>query len=83
MNRLNRSLTYPRQISILTWFPQLQFLFFLLGQTGQNAVENVVVPLVGALIHDPRLLQQVLLNLGSLDNSLTIEMNVYVLPKSG
>lgn len=49
-----------------------------LRQSSQHAVEDVVVPLVGVLMHDPGFLQKVLLDLGSLNGSGFVEVDVDV-----
>ena len=60
---------------------QMQLLFVLFGEAGEHAVEDVVVPLLGVLVNDPGLLQQVLVHFGSLDRSILVEENVDVFPK--
>ena len=60
---------------------QMQLLFVLFGEAGKHAVEDVVVPLLGVLVHDPRLLQQVLIHFSSLDRSILVEENVDVFPE--
>ena len=61
----------------------MQLLLVLLGQPLQHAVEDVVVPLVGVLVHDPRLLQQVLVHLRTLDHTVLVEVDVDVLSEPG
>ena len=61
---------------------EVEFLFVLLGEAGQHAVEDVVVPLLRVLVHNPRLLQQVLIHFSSLDGSILVEENVDVFPEA-
>ena len=51
-------------------------------QSGQHAVEDVVVPLVAVLVNDSGLLQQVLLDLRALYRSGFVEEDVDVLPEA-
>ena len=52
-------------------------------QAHQHAVEDVVVPLSILLVDQTRFLQQILLNLGTLDDSSVSEVDVNVLAKTG
>ena len=60
---------------------QMQLLFVLFGEASEHAVEDVVVPLLGVLVHNPRLLQQVLIHFSSLNRSILVEENVDVFPE--
>lgn len=55
----------------------------IFGQAGEHAVENVVVPLPRILSHDPGLLQEVLLDVGSFNDAGPVETNVDVLAEPG
>ena len=59
-----------------------QLVQLLLVETGQQPVEDVVVPLPGRLMHDAGLLQQVLLYLCSLYHSRGGEVDIDVLTES-
>lgn len=61
---------------------QLQLLLVLATHAGQHAVEDVIVALVHGLVHDARLFEQVLLNLGALDDAVLVEVNVDVLAEA-
>ena len=61
---------------------EVEFLFVLLREAGKHAVEDVVVPLLRVLVHNPRLLQQVLIHFSSLDGSILVEENVDVFPEA-
>ena len=61
---------------------QLQLRTIIGGQSCQHAVEDVVVPLIMGLVHDARLLQQVLFNFGALYHPLLVEVDVNVLAKA-
>jgi len=76
-------LTYPCEIPVLRSITQLQFSLLFMWQTSQYAVEDVVITLISTLGHNSRLLQQVLINLGTFYYTLMIEMNVYILAKPG
>ena len=54
-----------------------------LGEPRQHAVEDVVVPLLRALPHQPGLLQQVLLDPRALYRAVRVEEDVDVLAKAG
>ena len=60
---------------------EVQLGLVLLRKSRQHAVEDVVVPLVGVLVHDPGFLQKVLLDLGAFDGSGFVEVDVDVLPE--
>lgn len=62
---------------------QVQLLFVFGAETGQHAVENVVVSLVRALSHDSGLLQQVLLDFRPFDHTVVAEVDVDVLAETG
>jgi len=57
---------------------QVQLLFVFGAESSQHAVENVVVPLVGALRNDSRLFQQILLDFCSFDHTIFAEVDVDV-----
>ena len=42
----------------------------------------MIIPLIWALINDPALFQQILVNLGSFNETILVEMNVDVLAES-
>ena len=65
----------------MTGIFQMKLFFVLFGEAGQHAVEDVVVPLLGVLVHNPGLLQEVLIHFCSLDRSILVEENVDVFPK--
>ena len=62
---------------------ELQLGLVLLGESGQHAVEDVVVPLLRHLIDDPGLFEQVLLDLCALDDAILVEDDVDVLAEPG
>ena len=76
-------MSHPSEVFVVAGIFEMQLLLVLLGEAGEHAVEDVVVPLLGVLVHNPRLLQQVLVHFGSLDRSILVEENVDVFPEAG
>ena len=61
---------------------EVELIFVLPGQSLQHAVKYVIISLVWTLVDNPGLLQQVLIDLGPLDNPVLVEVDVDVLSKS-
>lgn len=74
---------YPCEISVRGRVFELELLLLLPRETGQHAIENMIVPLVRALGHDSRLLQEVLLDLGAFYHALIVEVDVDVFAETG
>lgn len=82
-NAIHRyNIFYLCKVPVTCCVSHIQFLLLLVGHPCQHAVEDVVVPLVVCLCHDPRLLQQVLLYLSALYGPFLGEVNVNVFSKS-
>ena len=61
---------------------EIKFVLMFLGQALQHTVEDVVVSLIWVLMNYSRFLKQILVNLGSLNDSILVEVDVDVLSKS-
>ena len=57
---------------------QLEALLFLSIESGQQTVENVVVPLFVRLRNESRLFEEILLDASALDRPLSVEVHVDV-----
>ena len=62
---------------------ELELGLVLLGEACEHAVEDVVVPLLGHLVDDAGLLEEVLLDLRALDDAVLVEDDVDVLAEAG
>ena len=74
--------THLSQIPVICSIEDVQFRFLISRHSGQHTVENMVISFIMSLMHDTRLLKQVLLNLGSFDYSPLVEVDIYVFAKS-
>ena len=75
-------LAYPGEVFVVGGLLQVELVLVLLGETLQHAVEDVIVSLVWILMNNPRLLQQILIYLGSLNDSTLVEVDVDVFSES-
>uniref|UniRef100_A0A2M4B0Z9 Putative secreted protein n=1 Tax=Anopheles triannulatus TaxID=58253 RepID=A0A2M4B0Z9_9DIPT len=71
------------QVAIVGRLAQVEPTFLFRRKARQQAVEDVIVAFVRVLRHDAGLFQQVLLNLGTLDDATTVEVDVDVLAEAG
>ena len=62
---------------------ELELGLVLLGEACEHAVEDVVVSLLGHLVDDAGLLEEVLLDLRALDDAVLVEDDVDVLAEAG
>jgi hypothetical protein len=75
-------LTHPCKINIMWCISQTQRLLFILTQSCQHTVENVIVTFSMILWHNAGLLQKVLFNLSTFYCPITVEVDVYIFSKS-
>ena len=71
-----------RQVTEFADVTNLQLPLFPLGQSRNHAIKYVEVSLILSLERQSRLLQQILVNLGSPNRTLRVEMHVNVLSES-
>ena len=60
----------------------MKLVFVVFGETGEHAVKDVVIPLVFVLSHNPRFLQEILVNPRSLYTPIFIKIDFYELSES-
>ena len=60
----------------------MELVFVVFRETGEHAVKDVVIPLVFVLSHDPRFLQEILVNSRSLYAPIFIKIDFYELSES-
>ena len=60
----------------------MKLVFVVFRETGEHAVKDVVIPLVFVLSHDPRFLQEILVNSRPLYAPIFIKIDFYELSKS-
>ena len=70
------------QVLVVARVRQPELAALLACQTGEHAVEDVIVALLLGLRDEARLLEQVLLDLGALDDALLVEVDVDVLAEA-
>ena len=60
----------------------MELVFVVFRETGEHAVKDVVIPLVFVLSHDPRFLQEILVNSRPLYAPIFIKIDFYELSES-
>ena len=60
---------------------KFEFNFVFFGHSSQHAVKYVVIALINSLGDNTRLFQQILINLGTFNDSIFVKMNINILSK--